>query len=114
MIRRPPRSTLFPYTTLFRSTPGGVRLSDREARTHDGGEEHRTSAPARPASAGLPEARFACGGGVRLAEKMLIGGFGDDTIWGEAGLCHLLGTRRKGQPLLSPWPVRGGTHRKNR
>src|SRR3989442_4568263 len=25
MIRRPPRSTLFPYTTLFRSDPGGVR-----------------------------------------------------------------------------------------
>src|SRR5258707_10079864 len=23
MIRRPPRSTLFPYTTLFRSTPQG-------------------------------------------------------------------------------------------
>src|ERR1017187_10754261 len=23
MIRRPPRSTLFPYTTLFRSTEGG-------------------------------------------------------------------------------------------
>src|SRR3989442_7371897 len=23
MIRRPPRSTLFPYTTLFRSRPGG-------------------------------------------------------------------------------------------
>src|SRR3989442_11603272 len=23
MIRRPPRSTLFPYTTLFRSQPGG-------------------------------------------------------------------------------------------
>src|SRR2546430_2507550 len=27
MIRRPPRSTLFPYTTLFRSIP--VRLHDR-------------------------------------------------------------------------------------
>src|SRR5689334_24163834 len=26
MIRRPPRSTLFPYTTLFRSVPGEVRL----------------------------------------------------------------------------------------
>src|SRR2546430_10478366 len=26
MIRRPPRSTLFPYTTLFRSTPGTVEL----------------------------------------------------------------------------------------
>src|SRR2546421_7392776 len=24
MIRRPPRSTLFPYTTLFRSNPNGV------------------------------------------------------------------------------------------
>src|SRR2546425_2168571 len=30
MIRRPPRSTLFPYTTLFRSAVGkaGVELSD--------------------------------------------------------------------------------------
>src|SRR3712207_9001340 len=27
MIRRPPRSTLFPYTTLFRSS-GQVRLAD--------------------------------------------------------------------------------------
>src|SRR3712207_6857959 len=25
MIRRPPRSTLFPYTTLFRSAAGGAR-----------------------------------------------------------------------------------------
>src|SRR2546428_9153276 len=24
MIRRPPRSTLFPYTTLFRSSPGNT------------------------------------------------------------------------------------------
>src|SRR5260221_7271473 len=29
MIRRPPRSTLFPYTTLFRSVPGG-RLRVRQ------------------------------------------------------------------------------------
>src|SRR6478609_11607096 len=27
MIRRPPRSTLFPYTTLFRSDSGRVALS---------------------------------------------------------------------------------------
>src|SRR2546421_2854009 len=26
MIRRPPRSTLFPYTTLFRSLEGGSKL----------------------------------------------------------------------------------------
>src|SRR5438034_8740499 len=29
MIRRPPRSTLFPYTTLFRSTPVGRLLGGR-------------------------------------------------------------------------------------
>src|SRR6202163_5104236 len=29
MIRRPPRSTLFPYTTLFRSTPSGLHRCDR-------------------------------------------------------------------------------------
>src|SRR3989449_1397281 len=27
MIRRPPRSTLFPYTTLFRSRPGEVLVT---------------------------------------------------------------------------------------
>src|SRR3712207_7316114 len=27
MIRRPPRSTLFPYTTLFRSTPVGLLIA---------------------------------------------------------------------------------------
>src|SRR3989449_4087282 len=32
MIRRPPRSTLFPYTTLFRSN-GGVWKSDDYGRT---------------------------------------------------------------------------------
>src|SRR3712207_8958784 len=28
MIRRPPRSTLFPYTTLFRSTNRGLQFLD--------------------------------------------------------------------------------------
>src|SRR2546430_8863296 len=28
MIRRPPRSTLFPYTTLFRSAPAPLRVGD--------------------------------------------------------------------------------------
>src|SRR3989454_12014232 len=34
MIRRPPRSTLFPYTTLFRSNVGG----DEAALVHDDGQ----------------------------------------------------------------------------
>src|SRR2546430_4550450 len=32
MIRRPPRSTLFPYTTLFRSTLRGLPPQGRSAR----------------------------------------------------------------------------------
>src|SRR5256885_13127065 len=30
MIRRPPRSTLFPYTTLFRSAEGSVEEEEEE------------------------------------------------------------------------------------
>src|SRR3712207_7335741 len=30
MIRRPPRSTLFPYTTLFRSLPGAAPAAPRD------------------------------------------------------------------------------------
>src|SRR3712207_9374147 len=33
MIRRPPRSTLFPYTTLFRSSENGGRISFRDIHT---------------------------------------------------------------------------------
>src|SRR5256885_12369689 len=34
MIRRPPRSTLFPYTTLFRSRRARRRAGDLRARHH--------------------------------------------------------------------------------
>src|SRR2546430_13308791 len=52
MIRRPPRSTLFPYTTLFRSADHDLRLhrgvaarrahnvSDRDAPATPGGAWH--------------------------------------------------------------------------
>src|SRR2546427_8219057 len=40
MIRRPPRSTLFPYTTLFRSVIDQAPHDVAERRAHrDGGEE---------------------------------------------------------------------------
>src|SRR2546425_12705241 len=42
MIRRPPRSTLFPYTTLFRSSPppgpGGLSAGAEPARVRQGPE----------------------------------------------------------------------------
>src|SRR5688572_32357983 len=42
MIRRPPRSTLFPYTTLFRSSPAGLTGADTAAARPPGRpfEEH--------------------------------------------------------------------------
>src|SRR2546422_4013174 len=59
MIRRPPRSTLFPYTTLFRSRsihtgglpgdadPGARARGERRARRDSGAGRHRPGA-ARP------------------------------------------------------------------
>src|SRR5256885_8356782 len=54
MIRRPPRSTLFPYTTLFRShgdDVGGRHRPHAEARdhvvVHVAGHEARVDAPER-------------------------------------------------------------------
>src|SRR2546430_4077123 len=58
MIRRPPRSTLFPYTTLFRSPDAderyrghrhdgesadevGIRHGQREGEDHDGEQQRR-------------------------------------------------------------------------
>src|SRR2546430_17559303 len=34
MIRRPPRSTLFPYTTLFRSPSGGFEGASADIEIH--------------------------------------------------------------------------------
>src|SRR3989441_1878480 len=41
MIRRPPRSTLFPYTTLFRSAQSGRHRSPRHGRTARAAGRHR-------------------------------------------------------------------------
>src|SRR2546430_4353385 len=48
MIRRPPRSTLFPYTTLFRSTITG-QVVDLNCNTTNGasGPGHKACAQAR-------------------------------------------------------------------
>src|SRR3712207_8534543 len=45
MIRRPPRSTLFPYTTLFRSAQGG---DGAEGLAHVVEGEHDRSGPGGP------------------------------------------------------------------
>src|SRR5256885_15748788 len=55
MIRRPPRSTLFPYTTLFRS----LHHREGRARLHPRSHDRRVSpvAPRHPDAAGRPVLR---------------------------------------------------------
>src|SRR5258708_18018648 len=52
MIRRPPRSTLFPYTTLFRSVLASIRQIGHRV---DGNARHRESF-----CRGLHQTRFDC------------------------------------------------------
>src|SRR2546426_4669225 len=51
MIRRPPRSTLFPYTTLFRSQRLEPRIRPQWVENGIGLQEHqgREALPCRPA-----------------------------------------------------------------
>src|SRR2546425_8608769 len=48
MIRRPPRSTLFPYTTLFRSSPRSPPRSPRLASSPRGPPPPPPPPPRRP------------------------------------------------------------------
>src|SRR3712207_7056487 len=55
MIRRPPRSTLFPYTTLFRSAPKGAAKGKGKGKGEGKGKgagkaATQPSAPAAPAA----------------------------------------------------------------
>src|SRR3712207_8684955 len=68
MIRRPPRSTLFPYTTLFRSGGNDVIALDE-------------------ANGALPKANLFGG----IDDDTLTGGGGGDMLFGQSGNDTLLG-----------------------
>src|SRR2546422_11532160 len=77
MIRRPPRSTLFPYTTLFRSVPSGLDCAARptslDTLTHGRYAFSRRVAGALPR--GGPPAGSARGGaGEGRAPRPPLGG----------------------------------------
>src|SRR3712207_7319239 len=61
MIRRPPRSTLFPYTTLFRS------LSD-----DDSGSAMFTATGLKPGSTGTKCIQVTYGGSLAAAVKLYV------------------------------------------
>src|SRR3712207_2393052 len=90
MIRRPPRSTLFPYTTLFRSSHGGFCWRLRRS----GGRRRHVSG-----RRGLCACRQVLGGGAATRRSAP----GDDgLVWPPHG-CHLIGGRvdRESTPLNS-------------
>src|SRR5258708_25704490 len=97
MIRRPPRSTLFPYTTLFRSGEGAalhlVAFPNRVARETSSGVKQLFAMP------GTAELVL----GQRISESRLpqVRGDGLDLRIGEAEIGHL-GGRAEGAGLLQP------------
>src|SRR2546430_14121724 len=100
MIRRPPRSTLFPYTTLFRSRGGLVEDEDRGTPDGRTGDRDPLALPVGERHAALPDH------GVvslrqRLDERMGVG---------EAGGGLDPPPRRAGRAARGAFPdPRGGT-----
>src|SRR3712207_8891680 len=79
MIRRPPRSTLFPYTTLFRSSQGAsfVEASvDLETRIQSIQDEYLTGMQEVPS---VPPLVAAVEGGAGLPIQREAQDFGYDT-----------------------------------
>src|SRR2546422_9724650 len=105
MIRRPPRSTLFPYTTLFRSPPRTVA----QPRAPLGPRDHRyrvdrhvvllqlAEQPARPAAA--------CEAGARRRGRALVG-----ARWRVLPRREVYGRSRRGPPHASLVQVGGVRH----
>src|SRR3712207_6980797 len=54
MIRRPPRSTLFPYTTLFRSARAQARVRERRRRPAGAARGPRARSRADPRESDRP------------------------------------------------------------
>src|SRR6266511_856868 len=99
MIRRPPRSTLFPYTTLFRGGGLPARPGDRPSRP-------RQPPPARPGAAGS--------GGQRASDAERPGAGGGGCFAGRdvrpvgGRLAHRPRLRRRPSPAARRLGLGGG------
>src|SRR2546430_14062103 len=120
MIRRPPRSTLFPYTTLFRSRPERVQegasvvrdlqghhpLYRRQAPPRDAGAEARqgTDRAERAHAVTHSDAHGAIDAVWRIESARLIAGL--TRITGDVGLAEDLAQDAR-VAALERWPESG-------
>src|SRR2546430_11604483 len=97
MIRRPPRSTLFPYTTLFRSAPRGGRIINNGSIS--------AHAP-RPNSAPYTATKHAITGPPRRSEEHT------SELQSQSNLvCRLLLVKKKTDKTSRPLPLASVHHR---
>src|SRR2546422_11660236 len=89
MIRRPPRSTLFPYTTLFRSCSGRGSQAAPESQGPSNGRASRGGGTlSRPSHHGdLGESVFGCGSHGDRSNRVPF-------LWNESA---------RGSPLRRGW-----------
>src|SRR3712207_8754368 len=101
MIRRPPRSTLFPYTTLFRSPLPGAgqpeeanqpRRRDRVGQSRRGPERRRIRGPAAEVRRGRSEEHTS-----ELQSRQYL-------------VCRLLLEKKKKKSLTHPNSLHPPTH----
>src|SRR6266487_1260618 len=100
MIRRPPRSTLFPYTTLFRSPPRGApaRVREHEIRVGTTSDQPEQRLHVRRVGAGvapyhrlvLSELRSHGGGEAETLAQELCGEFGKAVLDGGVEVANRL------------------------
>src|SRR3712207_8216969 len=69
MIRRPPRSTLFPYTTLFRSTSLADDVRGVDVQDADLAGEHHEAVPRDPVPRGSQAVAVQDGADQRRSEE---------------------------------------------
>src|SRR3712207_8309424 len=96
IIRRPPRSTLFPYTTLFRSEEGGEPVGEgrRGERFRPGQDRPSVAAP----TAVQEHVTTRGGGGFRLEEHT------SELQSRQYPVCRLLLVKKKHIPVTSDAP----------
>src|SRR2546422_11131039 len=103
MIRRPPRSTLFPYTTLFRSQEQITRMADYMAR-HFGRRPAGAWLAERVWEPQLPSALASAGVNYTLVDDMhfLAAGFEAEELFADyvAEDCGRIGRVLPGLRLL--------------